>query len=909
LSKKRGIVNKQVKKLFNGLGFDQGVALLDEELLVELLLFINQKPKNFQKEELLRTIRSFWSEANINLRKAILHFIASRMQQEDLSIDLAKRVEKIESIARNLTQDKEEIAQIIESFKEHKSKKITEKKIKNKLNQIRFFAMQQTLYEQTLVKVTYEGSGSFTQTFRFELFGETFHKELLVQTKPIENFLDLNDEEKVFNIFKHKDQAALEKQKQINAIIDNIPKDHPYLSNADITLTLKSLQFDDDLDAPPVTLNILRKIFKEYIVIEEQSQIVLQKQMYCVVLDTPVHYNASLKFEKKALYADIFYAQPIDVEAVFKEQNIQNLAKLKLEIDSLKDEMQHFAKELAIDEATIESYVKNHVLKELDQRKSLEIRSKTVRRVMYHYQEHLTRQKQKLYKEELLKKTVRDFKNLFPVARNLNRKLIFHVGPTNSGKTYAAMQALKNSHSGYYLAPLRLLALEGYEDLQKSGIDCSLITGEEEIFSEESTHVCSTIEMLNFGFDVDCCVIDEIQMIADKDRGWAWVNAIIGAPAKTVYLTGSHNALAAVKEIASWLDETLEVVHFERKNPLKMLDKPVSLENITPQTALIAFSRKEVLALKQRLSNKFSISVVYGNLSPEVRREEARRFREGESQVLIATDAISMGLNLPIKTILFSKETKFDGEVMRELKSDEVLQISGRAGRYGIEEVGYVGGINAKIHKLVASKLQGSLTPIKAPFTVMANLEHVNLVAQILQTDKLYDVLDFFANNMKFEGPFVAKRLEQMMEIAHITDSYELPLQMKYYLSCAPVSINSPYIESKFHEYILCLEKNAKVDYVPIRNLPSHANSAAMLLKIEDRVKEISLYLWLSFKFPELFTDTQKATQARMMLNSFIENSLKFSQFIKRCKRCGAPLDFDFKYKVCDRCFHRNKRK
>ena len=58
----------------------------------------------------------------------------------------------------------------------------------------------------------------------------------------------------------------------------------------------------------------------------------------------------------------------------------------------------------------------------------------------------------------------------------------------------------------------------------------SLITGEEEIIDEESTHISSTIEMMNSSVDVDVCVIDEIQMISDRDRGWAWANALMGVP-------------------------------------------------------------------------------------------------------------------------------------------------------------------------------------------------------------------------------------------------------------------------------------------------------------------------------------------------------------------------------------------
>lgn len=158
-----------------------------------------------------------------------------------------------------------------------------------------------------------------------------------------------------------------------------------------------------------------------------------------------------------------------------------------------------------------------------------------------------------------------DLKSQFSLARSLNRKLKFFVGPTNSGKTHSAMTQLKKANSGLYLAPLRLLALEGYEDLKASNLNATLITGEEQIFDEDAAHVCSTIEMIDYDLDVDVAIIDEIQMLDDDERGWAWVNAIIGCPAKQIIMTGSVNALDAVKKIAKYLGEELEVIKFQRK--------------------------------------------------------------------------------------------------------------------------------------------------------------------------------------------------------------------------------------------------------------------------------------------------------------------------------------------------------
>jgi ATP-dependent RNA helicase SUPV3L1/SUV3 len=522
------------------------------------------------------------------------------------------------------------------------------------------------------------------------------------------------------------------------------------------------------------------------------------------------------------------------------------------------------------------------------------------------YIKPLEEQKQR---EELLAKSIRDFKSLFPLARSLKREIIFHAGPTNSGKTYQAMKGLKGATTGYYLAPLRLLALEGYEDLRLSGVNVSLITGEEEIIDEESTHICSTIEMLNTSVDVDVCVIDEIQMIDDRDRGWAWTNALIGAPAKKIYLTGSSDALEAVKGICEYLDEKLTIVEFQRKNELLLLPHPTDMGQIEKGTAIVSFSRRDVLSLKQQLAHKYQISVVYGNLSPEVRREEARRFREGESDILISTDAIAMGLNLPIKTMLFAKDNKFDGLRRREITTTEVLQISGRAGRYGIEERGYVGALNSSsILAHIKKMFKKPLPPIKPPFAVMASLEHVLLIGEILDTDNLVSILAFFADNMEFDGPFVAANIDSMLEIAHIVSDYKLNLISRYHLACAPASISSPYIENKFHYYIRHLEKGEAIVYIPPRKLPKYALTNEMMLDAEDRVREISLYLWLSFKFPEYFQDIHKATDARIKLNRFIEESLKRGELIKRCTKCGKDLDFSYKFSICEGCFNRKNR-
>jgi len=237
-----------------------------------------------------------------------------------------------------------------------------------------------------------------------------------------------------------------------------------------------------------------------------------------------------------------------------------------------------------------------------------------------------------------------------------------------------------------------------------------------------------------------------------------------------------------------------------------------------------------------------------------------------------------------------------------------VLQISGRAGRYGIEEHGFVGTLDAAALRTIADRFYAPLPDIELPFSVMASLHHVMLIGEILETDDLLHILSFFAENMEFDGPFVAANIESMLEIAAIVGEYDLDLRARYHLATAPVSISSPYIESVFHRYLKHLEKDEAVPYIPPRDLPPHAHTNEELLNAEDRVKEVSLYLWLSFRFPEHFPDTEAAITARTRLNRFIETSLAKGDFVKRCRRCGKPLDLSYRFSICESCYAKGKR-
>ncbi len=908
-------LNNKIKEIFGGLPFDEGVADLDDDLLTELALLLELDLPDLNRESIVRALRRIWSEGDYVKRQAIVEHLYDRSVQKTRRKERESRdkVERILHLLEGIEHTREEEEQILENFLEQRSAKITREKILNKLAYLRLQNRLAHLQREAELEFGPQNELRFVHSFPFQIDRYIFSKHLLVVTAPVDlqTLLQEDDATVVEKLKKMKAEAIEAKEKEIATFLKGLEHNR-YLSPEERMEHLRRLPMEGELHHTPIDFGIVERIVHSF---EPRSHLILAGDHFIVERDksvdvygTSLSYRLSLSYERNFIYASIWQNRPLPLREDFSALNEDTLAHFHVALGSLYERMEEMAEGLEVDEATIERFILQFLEPQLIASGKLKVREKTRRRVLYHFGEYLRPLREKKMREELLAKTIRDFKRLFPLARRLKRRITFHVGPTNSGKTYAAMQRLKQAETGYYLAPLRLLALEGYEDLKASGIHASLITGEEEILDEESTHISSTIEMLNPEVEVDCCVIDEIQMIDDRDRGWAWANALIGAPAKELILTGSENALEAVKEICDYLGEELEVVRFARMNPLDLMERPVSLKKIKPHTAIVAFSRKEVLSLKQQLSSRYRVSVVYGNLSPEVRREEARRFREGESEILVATDAIAMGLNLPIRTLLFARDNKFDGLRRRELETSEILQIAGRAGRYGLHEHGYVGALDAGALQTIARKFHAPLPPIRLPLSVMASLEHVLLIGEILETDTLREILEFFAQNMEFEGPFRAANIESMLELAAIVDEYELDLRSRYHLACAPASLGSPYIESVYHRYLSHLEKGETVPYIPPRELPRYAHTNEELLHAEDRVKEVSLYLWLSFKFRELFPDTEKAQEARRRLNRFIEHSLQKGDFIKRCRRCGRELDFSYRFSICESCYQKGKR-
>ncbi|MDU2670803.1 MAG: DEAD/DEAH box helicase [Clostridium sp.] len=277
-------------------------------------------------------------------------------------------------------------------------------------------------------------------------------------------------------------------------------------------------------------------------------------------------------------------------------------------------------------------------------------------------------------------------------ARSMKRHFILHIGDTNTGKTHASIERLMDAESGVYLAPLRLLALEIQDKLRSENISCSLLTGEEEDIVSYASHVSSTIEKLQLETEYDICVIDEAQMIADKQRGWAWTRAIIGVLAPEIHICMAPEAKDIVIKLIKDCKDTYEVIEHKRDTELIFEDKKFDLnKDVKKGDALVVFGKKKALAVSaQLLNNNIKTSIIYGSLPYSTRKKQFERFLNGETEVIVCTDAIGMGVNLPIKRIVFLETRKYDGISLRKLRVPEIKQIAGRAGRKGIYNKGYV---------------------------------------------------------------------------------------------------------------------------------------------------------------------------------------------------------------------------
>lgn len=255
------------------------------------------------------------------------------------------------------------------------------------------------------------------------------------------------------------------------------------------------------------------------------------------------------------------------------------------------------------------------------------------------------------------------------------------LGPTNTGKTYLAIDRMLGHTSGMIGFPLRLLARENYERIVriKGAGQVALVTGEEKILPAGARYFCCTVESMPVDRPVSFLAVDEIQLCADPERGHVFTDRLLHARgfAETMFLGAE-----TIRPVLQKLVPGAEFVTRPRFSTLSYTG-PQKLTRLPPRSAAVAFSAAEVYATAELIRRqRGGTAVVLGALSPRTRNAQVALFEAGEVDYLVATDAIGMGLNLDLDHVAFAKLRKFDGHGQRSLTAAEIGQIAGRAGRH-----------------------------------------------------------------------------------------------------------------------------------------------------------------------------------------------------------------------------------
>ena len=255
------------------------------------------------------------------------------------------------------------------------------------------------------------------------------------------------------------------------------------------------------------------------------------------------------------------------------------------------------------------------------------------------------------------------------------------LGPTNTGKTFLAIETMLSFQSGMIGFPLRLLAREVYDKVIKK-IDPSkvaLITGEEKIIPLNAKYFLCTVESMPVDKSLEFVGVDEIQMCADGERGHIFTDRLLNLRGeKLTMLMGSNT----IKSIIEKLNDDIEFINKERFSKLSFGGHK-KISRIERKSAVIAFSAEEVYAIAELIRRqKGGAAIVMGSLSPKTRNAQVNLYQSGDVDYLVATDAIGMGINMDLDQVFFSNIKKFDGKKLRRLNISEIGQIAGRAGRY-----------------------------------------------------------------------------------------------------------------------------------------------------------------------------------------------------------------------------------
>lgn len=476
----------------------------------------------------------------------------------------------------------------------------------------------------------------------------------------------------------------------------------------------------------------------------------------------------------------------------------------------------------------------------------------------------------------------------YPEARAIQRKIVFHAGPTNSGKTYHAIQRFLAAKSGVYCGPLKLLAHEIYEKSNDAGVPCDLVTGEERIFVDQrgtqSGHIASTIEMCSVTTPYEVAVIDEIQMIKDPARGWAWTRALLGLCAEEIHVCGEAAAVDFVTELMYTTGEEVEVHNYKRLTPFSISNHAVeSLDNLNSGDCIVCFSKNDIYSISRQIEVRgLECAVIYGSLPPGTKLAQAKKFNDPDDpcKILVATDAIGMGLNLSIRRIIFNSLIKpsVNEKGERELdtiSTSQALQIAGRAGRFSsVFKEGEVTTMQRDDLPILKEILGKPIDPIETA-GLHPTAEQIEMFAYHLPQATLSNLIDIFVSLAQVDGLYFVCNIDDFKFLADMIQHIPLNLRSRYVFCTAPINKKQTFVCTSFLKFARQFSRDEPLTFNWVcrhMNWPlAPPKNIKDLVHLEAAHDVLDLYLWLSYRFMDMFPDANLVRDIQKELDETIQ--------------------------------------
>uniref|UniRef100_A0A672SQ01 ATP-dependent RNA helicase SUPV3L1, mitochondrial n=1 Tax=Sinocyclocheilus grahami TaxID=75366 RepID=A0A672SQ01_SINGR len=452
--------------------------------------------------------------------------------------------------------------------------------------------------------------------------------------------------------------------------------------------------------------------------------------------------------------------------------------------------------------------------------------------------------------------------NWYPEARAIQRKIVFHAGPTNSGKTYHAIQRFLAAKSGVYCGPLKLLAHEIYEKSNDAGVPCDLVTGEERIFvnpeGRPSGHIASTIEMCSV--TTPCLCVEEIHVCGEA--------AAVDFVTELMYTTG----------------EEVEVHNYKRLTPFSVSNHAVELlDNLKPGDCIVCFSKNDIYSISRQIEVRgLECAVIYGSLPPGTKLAQAKKFNDPDDpcKILVATDAIGMGLNLSIRRIIFNSLVKpsVNEKGERELdtiSTSQALQIAGRAGRFSsVFKEGEVTTMQRDDLPVLKEILGKPVDPIETA-GLHPTAEQIEMFAYHLPQATLSNLIDIFVSLAQVDGLYFVCNIDDFKFLADMIQHIPLNLRSRYVFCTAPINKKQAFVCTSFLKFARQFSRDEPLTFnwvcrhvnwplAPPKNLKD-------LVHLEAVHDVLDLYLWLSYRFMDMFPDANLVRDIQKELDGIIQ--------------------------------------